>query len=720
MKINFKKSVPQNARTIIFERFNDQKDNLCRLLDGQDDADLIDAGNKLIVKSFEEFKKVFQPVVYEVYNQDENGEIQVSYSLEKNGNRSHEIRLCDHEFYRAVHNIAMKKSASTTDNDHMSYEDLYEALDPKRIYTRARRRRDDVQHYIASALEAQENGNPDGVKKWMLKAKQTYVSVRDEYAGSALRLLPVAIRDTELLLEAKGVSKEAEQQIASGAAAPKLLSCSIQWDDDGNLKPIPLEENTPEVLGIEQKENKVRLIAQKYWKETADEINASGGSVNKSLFLSVYSKQENTALASVPTEELIARKQTYENYYVAAQQAFCNAVGILTQKVASLEQFFMHAGDENGMVESGVIIANCSVSDILDSDKNIQNIRKFLKAVNSTEENRIWFAVLPAAYDEEICGDKSTSNSSDDADLMDDLSNFDMFSEASNQKKEDDTEETVNIEKISRVSSILSEFKILSFFNFTACDSTSFRNFGISEEIIKKYKKKSESIKNSDSTVLVYPNFTIIPKAKRQVDMKTADGNKLYTPDIYVDAAYVAAGIVAATQSENIQKKKFGKRVNEDLPFIRFDLEKEENSRAFATKFNPESRLNMDREIAALLSGKSGNAFCFKSDTLEKNAFVFTARTLNARPIYQFITKNYLGFCAERTYPFGMKQEDAKSFSTEIYNVVNASEDDANKINPLLYPGETFEYSEAEKTFLLTFNGMENPIKVEVNINEEV
>lgn len=713
MNIDFKR-IPQNARTIIFERFNDQKDNLCSSLNGCDDADLIDAGNKLLVKSFEDFKKEFNPVVYEVYTQDENGEFQVTYSLEYHDG-AQPISLCDHEFYRAIHNIAMKKSSSTTDNDRMSYEELYEALDPKRIYTRARRRRDDVQRYIAKALEAQENGNLDSAKKWMKKVGQTCTAVKNEYSGSALRLLPIAIRDTELLLEAKGISKESEQQIASGAAAPKLLPCSIEWDDDGNLKSVPLKTNTPEVRGIEQKEDKASLISQKYWEKTANDINDSGSFVNKGLFLSVYSKQENTALASLPAEELVARKQNYEAYYVAAQQSFCNAVGYLVQKVASLEQFFMHAGDENGEVENGVIIANCSISDVFESNNNTQNLRRFLKVVNGSEENRIWFAVLSAVDDETFCKKDESAGGSTYIDIFNPDA---MSSSASNQEQENDIEETVNIGKISDASSMLSEFGILSFFNFTACDATSFRNFGVSEEIIKEYNEKIKPIKEPNSTVLVYPNFTIIPKSKRQVDMKTSDGKKLYTPDIYIDAAYVAAGIVVATQSKNIQSKKFGKRVNEDLPFISFDLEQEENSRAFATKFNPESRLNMDKDLAVLLSGKNGNAFCFRSDTLEKNAFVFTARTLNARPIYQFITKNYLGFYADRTYPLGMKPSDAKDFENGIYNVTSASQGESNKINPLLHTGETFTYEEAEKTFLLKFNGVEDPIQVDIHIDK--
>jgi len=173
MNLDFKR-VPQNSRTIIFERFNDQAGSLCTLLKGQEpDEALVKIDEELCVKSFEEFKEKFKPTVYEIFGADENGNLQVKYSLEFSENENvNRISLCEHEFYKAVHDIAVEKSMSAKDNNNIDYTKLYEALDPKLIYTRARRRRDEVKQFVKNAVEAQENGNPDGVRKWMMMAKK--------------------------------------------------------------------------------------------------------------------------------------------------------------------------------------------------------------------------------------------------------------------------------------------------------------------------------------------------------------------------------------------------------------------------------------------------------------------------------------------------------------------------------------------------------------------
>ncbi|MDE5834575.1 MAG: hypothetical protein K2H26_03535, partial [Ruminococcus sp.] len=606
--------IPQNSRTIIIERFNDQAKNLCTVLKGQDsDEAIVKVDEELCVKSFEEFKRKFKPTVYEVFRTDENGNLQVTYSLEI-CKGAHPISLCDHEFYKAVHDIAVEKSASNTDNNNIDYTKLYEALDPKFIYKRARRRRDDVRQFVTNALEEQKKGNPDGVKKWMLMAKQTHQSVKEEYAGSALRILPLVVRDTEMLLESRGITND-NIGIEGGSKTPELLPCSVKWDSEGNLVSVPLDLSKPEVLGIEQKGDKILQITQKNWESTADAINNEyDGSIDKNLFLSVYSEKENTALLSLTTDELKERKEIFGNMYVAAQQSFCNAVGYLVQKVASMEQFFIHASDENGIVESGVIIANCSVADIMENERYV---KKYLKNASNNEKDRIWFAVLPATIDK----DKKWIESSATADAEIDLFNMDLF-ETNESSKNKDGIETVTISDINNISSLLAEFGILSFFNFNACEATSFKTFGSSSDIIKEYNKEVSAIKSTNSTVLVYPNFTIIPKNKRQVEV--VNNIKFFTPSVYIDAAYVAAGIVVATQNMKIQKKKYGKKVINGRPFVRFDLEEEKSSQAFVAKFNPESRLNMDKEISMLLRGKNGNAFCFRSDSLAKNAFVFT------------------------------------------------------------------------------------------------
>ncbi len=698
MDLNFK-DIPQNSRTIIFERFNDQKSNLCTLLKGQDGGDALDMVNEeLCVKSFDKFKEKFNPTVYEIFSNDSEGNLQVKYSLEI-CKGAHPISLCGHEFYKAVHDIAIEKSSSTNDNNNIDYTKLYEALDPKLIYTKARRRRDDVRQFVKNALSEQEKGNPDGVKKWMLMAKQVHNAVKEEYSGSALRLLPLVVRDTEILLESKGITSENAGLIGTNENAPELLPCSVEWDADGNLKTVPLKESRPEVLGLEQKQDKVLQITQKNWETTA---NALGSSVDKNLFMSVYSESENTALANLTTEQLMERKKVYGDMYVAAQQSFCNAVGYLVQKVANIEQFFIHAGDENGIVESGVIIANCSVSDVIEHKRIVKD---FLKMASNEENDRIWFAVLPAAIDRDAKWTETSSASDSD---------FDPF----NIDNVTDSKENVGIEKvtvsdINNISELLAEYGILSFFNFNACERTSFKCFGANDEIVKEYEEEISGIKRRDAVALAYPNFTIIPKNKRQVEM--VNDTKLYTPAVYIDAAYVAAGIVVATQSFSVQKKKFGRRVTDKMPFIRFDLEEKEKNHIFFTKFNPESRLNMDRDLSVFLKGKNGNAFCFRSDSLEKNAFVFTARTLNAKPVYQFITQQYFNFLLERKYSMGLTNDAANEFVKTISKIQfnNSSE---NIINNILQQNDEFIYNEEEESFSLRFMNSNETINFAVNI----
>lgn len=71
MDLDFKR-IPQNSRTIIFERFNDQASSLCTLLKGQEpDEALVKISEELCVKSFQEFKEKFKPTVYEIFGKDE-------------------------------------------------------------------------------------------------------------------------------------------------------------------------------------------------------------------------------------------------------------------------------------------------------------------------------------------------------------------------------------------------------------------------------------------------------------------------------------------------------------------------------------------------------------------------------------------------------------------------------------------------------------------------
>lgn len=703
--------VPQTSRTLIIERFNDQAPNLCTLLRGREPGEMLDeVAEKLCVKSFEEFKARFKPTVYEVFSQDEDGNLQVTYSLEKKNN-SHEILLCEHEFYRAVHEIAEVKAASVVDLDRIDYSKLYEALDPARIYTRARRRREEVKQFVTSALEENDKGNPDGARRWMKKAGQVYQEVREEYSGSALRLLPLVVRDIEVIIEQKlGMTADEAKKIGMSegqTALPTLIPCSVKWDAEGNLITTKIEttEQAP-AMAIEMMQDKVKALTAKGWEQTADAIPE--GTVDKGLFLSIYSEQHNNALANLPTAQLLQKQQELGDNYVAAQQSFCNAVGYLVQKVASLEQFFLHAGDANGEMESGVIIANCSASDIIE---HLTDVKKFLKNAKNHEMDHIWLAVLPAMMNSD-----ANDRWEDDAPGGDfDPTDFNVWDEQPEIKKPERMDGIVTVADINQITACFAEYGILSFVNFNACEFTSFKNFGADDKVIKAYDREMKGIKRSDATVLAYPNFTIIPRSKNQLK-EIVNGRNLYVPSIYIDAAYVAAGIVAATQNENIQKKKFGKRVKEGRPFMRFDLEEEQNCREFMAKFNPESRVNMDIEVTRRLQGENGNAFCFRSDTQQNNAFVLTARTLNAKPIYYFLTQNYFSFLLERSYPIGrLTASVINSFLAEIKNIIQGEKSN-EYVNQLLQDGDDFFFNTETRELTLKFKASEEPVDIKIFI----
>ena len=89
----------------------------------------------------------------------------------------------------------------------------------------------------------------------------------------------------------------------------------------------------------------------------------------------------------------------------------------------------------------------------------------------------------------------------------------------------------------------------------------------------------------------VIPNFTIIPKDKSGVilDYKMKYENdgvvlsdeqedllKFWIEGVYVDGAYVAAGIISASQCPNYLRDRFN-AVSMVYPGVRFDIEADDN-----------------------------------------------------------------------------------------------------------------------------------------------
>ena len=153
----------------------------------------------------------------------------------------------------------------------------------------------------------------------------------------------------------------------------------------------------------------------------------------------------------------------------------------------------------------------------------------------------------------------------------------------------------------------------------------------------------------SEYAIPCIPNFTVIPKDKSGVildnrmyvtEQNTAalskekeDIMKIWIDGVYIGAAYVAAGLVAAYQSPDYLKEVFKKNVDEQLPGVRFDIESGDHAL--------QVRTTMAKEI-------TGYTNDIKSDINRKNfGFVFSSenavlKDLNIQNIMVYKARNLL------------------------------------------------------------------------------
>jgi hypothetical protein len=156
------------------------------------------------------------------------------------------------------------------------------------------------------------------------------------------------------------------------------------------------------------------------------------------------------------------------------------------------------------------------------------------------------------------------------------------------------------------------------------------------------------------------PNFTIIPRDRSKVVLGSESGFtdksvgfskdrdfqfKFWIYGVYVGAAYVAAGLVAACQCPNYLADRFGAngKVMKTLPGVRFDIEKD--AKYVTTTFARETRgTTIDTKLEI---NENNFGFIFSSD-LHSSISVYMARCMHKREddtyinIFQQTTESYI------------------------------------------------------------------------------
>ena len=332
----------------------------------------------------------------------------------------------------------------------------------------------------------------------------------------------------------------------------------------------------------------------------------------------------------------------------------------IVEKFAGVKSFFDHATFDGELPQDvSVIIANCKVNDIISG--NEERFKKYFGALSAEKGvNRIWFGIIPAIpYDEAISnGNKGRSKRSltteDSRDYKVELlpEEVEDVVESNGPAKKKDPSDLVTLEDVETMLKHLTEAKIMTFINYKADENTGFMELSASR--IDRYRRDFGSM-NSEYAVFVYPNFTILPKEKGLVKIGTKYNDKgeevdveVTIPGVYLDASYVACGMMVGVQNYKLLENK-GYYINQDYPCVRFDLE--ENSRRITTKLNRETQTEMLKTIQEAIA-RNRFGFVFGDNVKEhdgnilKNSYVLNARSLEReadgeyKPLYKTLVKN--------------------------------------------------------------------------------
>ena len=296
--------------------------------------------------------------------------------------------------------------------------------------------------------------------------------------------------------------------------------------------------------------------------------------------------------------ELEAGKKQYQDVYKSSLASFAKAVSAVVEKFAGMKAFFDHATYDGKLAKNvSIIIANCKVDVILNDERAKSRFIKYFKGLSIEKDiNRIWFGIIPGiAYDgaEEIAETTRT---------------IDPFAPRvpGNSAKKKNKSGLVSIDSAFEMLELLKQARIMTFRGLLPGEKNAVK---IGTEF-NEYEQRQK-----DSYVQI--------------------------PGIYLDAAYVAAGMMVGIQDCRLLRSK-GYTVEPKYPCVRFDIEDENNAKRITTKLNRELSTEMEREtLDAIMENRFG--FVFASNRIIYdgvdivNSYVLSA-TVTQNSVQQFIS----------------------------------------------------------------------------------
>ena len=732
MAATTKEILKQTSKAILFEEFNkdDRVPDLFTILQNNDPTtEMFQVElKKLEVHTFKEFLEKFAPKVYEICQQDEQGNIQFVYTSDFDVARKtsyRETSITDNVYYKMLSELYYKKGNSGSSNLEFNDKKILEMLSPKQEVEEARNIRKSLKYNLEKYYELTNRG--ENASGYASRFRSDRKKIRDKYKDSKIGLLPLAIEDVNIKLKLLDKRSDNNNNGADDVAS-KQISGYLDFNSNGDLVIQEVKEIVqPDDGSVKMLNSRNDVPAQitQVLEKDYEKNDSRPNEFIKSLVVNVYSPMDNEkALTTVSKSDLLLKKEKYEEIYVQAKKSFIHEMSSILEKLLGVKIFFDHAtadGGDEGYLKSGLIVSNCLTNKLLSDAR--EPFKRFIedRGVNQIEE-KIWFAILPAIVDDAVI-----SVDDEEKDILDDL----------DDDIQQETKKTLNYLDMNTAKDmlkLLDENRIMTVFNFKAGKDNGFGS--ITAQYIARKKEELSEV-NYGHAVYAYPNFTITRERTINItDSEQFDDKlQLTVPDVYVDAAYPAAGLlVGSQQTDYLEKHGFKGRVKKENVCVRVDLENEEVKKNIITKFNRELVMRWSKDIIEEI-GKDNFGFVFNSDKIYigndpvKNTYVYLARSLKKdadgqyTPIYQILMKDFvLQYLRGKWGGSKIKRENLKQF-TEQDEVVSWKRDanDEKTINRILQKEENIimdpDTEEGRNIANLKIKFNRNEIALEVNID---
>lgn len=721
------KRIKQTSKTILFEEFNSSVPDLYTILTNEEESDYFEKiKSYLEVSSFGEFAEKFIPTVWEwtevEINEYDEQQFRFRYSVEKPQKpNAKQIDLTKNEFYNMIMDLYNKKSASGENNISFDYSRVEKLLAPKETLEKAKRLRKSLDYNFEELNKLPESRKTDRTKR-IKEINETRKEIVKQYKDNFLGCVRLALADTEQKLQLTAPKNSDTSETLENIT---IVPCLPRFTETGDIEYVQIEDsNVEQVQQIAGSSQQLLMqhISNDFEKYSGYDDDDGSKTFVKSMILSNYCGDNSIVAQS--REVLIQNKNKYTIMYKNAQEEFISAISGVVEKILNIKIFFEHATVDGKKLKAPLIISNCK-ADILLEPEVLEKFKKYIKSTSiEPDVNKIWFSILPAIGDADFIDEESQSDSSlDDLDFdsEDSQSRCNIFGGQSLMSRD----------TAKQMIDILSENKIITFFNYKANEKTGFYKFNV--EIIEQYKEKLENFKGNSYAVFTYPNFTILPKRETTIKVGEIMVNGIITNQymdisgVYVDSSYVSAGMMVGIQNPEYLKSK-NYKVDLDLPCVRFNIEDEDNRFKILSKLNRETTqkwaIGIEDEI-----GKDMFGFCFCG-----NLKYFEDKKVNHNYVYQ--ARNMSGNCIHTTMLVDFVKQYIELEATSIGGENSYAEEDINKFiensarywmrdsenndyaNNILRKSEEIKFEDKMIKISIKENNKTVPLDVNIKVNE--